>query len=588
MSENNKRVLLHIKFLLDNDQVEPTVNGVITGSSFRCATHTAPDGRVTVSGTVSHRIHRMRASGKVFRYWQIQQAFSLLRTKADLVVLRVRNDVSGRRHNNAPLFSADHLFSGNERRLGGLLRRLGQAPLAPLLPYESVRVVGGSELQGVEWGGIEAQMTPIIQNLNNEVLRLIGDLPLAEERFPLLKTISPYGLAHSGGVHYLDAEDYKTVAEAVFGKTRYRKPLAREIQRLTETMHSNRERHSRDMSVLNWFRLFRGLVPIDWITESMRRTETNHPILLTSAELVQARALFRRVPQPVLGRILAEPVAQNVRIIKDTVHGLGNIRMQLRNLDLLPELIKARGQRRIRGARGLETLVRSIPVTQVENRSLARSNQTINVLSSEAYALYEMQSYNRQITQLEGRDLPAATWELWKDPEFRKTADEFLIEHRRELMTAEQRRREEQAKRYRQERLAREQARAAWAVRTTEKLDGVRLGEYRLVVARNSDTLTRWGSQLNNCIAGYEHKLGFDVFVGVLDGDGRVRLNIEINHENGIMQFLGTNNRDAFEALGEDSAQQVLDALTYTGIPVDEYAIGLEQLTLPARDTVAV
>ncbi|MFF8917497.1 PcfJ domain-containing protein [Streptomyces sp. NPDC015032] len=585
MSENSERVLLHVKIL--NDGIEPTAEGVRTGASLRVVVRTAPDGRVTVSGSVSHRVHRMRASGKVFRYWQTVRAFSLLRTKAGLVVLRKLDNASRQ-------IRTQHLFAGGEHQLEQLLHVLGdQTLLEPIRPHEwdplgqDVRVVEGPVFEDHGWSGIQAQISLILQDLRGEALRLIGDLPVAEERFPLLKEVLPRRLGHSGLMHFLDAEDYKTVAENVFGKTRYRKPLAREIQRLVERMLARPDwRSSHNMSVLNWFRLFRGLVPIDWIIESMRRTETNHYIALKPAECVQARALFRRVPQPILGRILAEPVAQSVRIIGDTVRDLGNADVQLRDLDLLPELIKARGQRRIRGAQDLETLVRSMPQVWVESRSLARSNQAISTVINEANALREMHSYNAQIGRLEDSDLPVATWELWKDPAFREDAEEFLVEHRRELMTAEQLEREARAERYCQERLSREKKRAAWAADVAEKLDGMRIGEHRLVVARDADTLARWGSQLNNCIAGYADELGMDVFVAVVDDSGRARLNIEINHKDGVVQFLGTNNRDAVKELEKGSAQLVFDAITDIGIPVYEYALGLQQLTLPVRDAV--
>ncbi|WP_326742796.1 PcfJ domain-containing protein [Streptomyces sp. NBC_01768] len=590
MSENGERVLLHVKLL--NHRIYPTFEGVRTGASLRVVARTAPDGRVTVSGSVSHRVHRMRASGKVFRYWQTVQGFSLLRTKAGLVALRVLA-------NDSQKNCTQHLFAGGEYQLAQLLRELGeQALLNPIRPHEwdplyhDVRVVQGPIFEDHGWSGIQAQMSLLLQDLQGEALRLLGDLPVTGERFPLLREVSARRLGHSGLMHFLDAEDYKAVAENVFGKTRYRKPLAREIQRLAEHMLARPDwRSSHDMSVLNWFRLFRGLVPIDWIIESMRRTENNHFIPLTPAEFVQARALFRRVPRPILGRILAQPIAQSVRIIRDTVRDLGDARVQLRDLDLLPELIKARGQRRIRGARDLETLVRSMPVARVDSRSLARSNQAISAVIDEANTLREMQSYNAQIARLPGRDLPVASWELWKDPQFRQAADEFLVEHRRELMTAEQREREARAERHRQERLSREKKRAAWAADVAEKLDGMRVDEFQLVVARDADTLARWGVQLNNCIAGYASMLGLDVFVAVIDdqGDsaGRVRLNIEINHEMGIMQFLGTNNRDAVKELEKGSAQRVLDAITGNGIPVHQHALGLQQLALPGRDAVA-
>ncbi|WP_433855182.1 PcfJ domain-containing protein [Streptomyces kronopolitis] len=590
MSGNRERVLLHVKYL--NDQIQPTLEGAHTGASLRVVARTASDGRVTVSGSASYRVHQMRASGKIFRHWQTMQAFSLLRTKADLVVLRVLEKKPSRRN------STQHLFAGGEQQFQQLLHKLGEQTLLSPIRHQRVmygtteqdiRFVEGPAFESHNLDEIQAQMTTILRDLQSEILRLVGDLPVADERFPLLKEISFQALSHSGQMHFLDATDYRAVAMNAFSKTQYRKPLAREVQRLAECMLASRERRvSRDLSVLNWFRLFRGLVPIDWIIESMRRTRTNHYVILGPSELVQARALFRRVPQPILGRILSEPVAQNLRIIKDTVRVLGSAHVQLRDLDLLPKLIKARGQRRIRGARDLETLVRAMPERRVEKRWVTRSNQAVNTMLEEARELSAMHSYNEQIGRLADRGLTAATWELWKDPEFRQDAEEFLVEHRRELMTAEQREYEAQAERRRQERISREKKRAAWAAGVTAKLDGLRVDGFRLGVAKDPDTLARWGSQLNNCIAGYADELGLDVFVGVLDTEGHVRLNIEINHEVGICQFLGTNNRDAVKELTQDAAQRVLDAITEHSIAVYEYAIGLQQLALPEQKTVTV
>ncbi|MFF3697412.1 PcfJ domain-containing protein [Streptomyces sp. NPDC002221] len=581
MSENTERVLLHVKFL--NDRIEPTIESVRTGTSLRVVARTALDGRVTVAGSVSHRVHRMRASGKVSRHWQTVRAFSLFRTQAGLVVLRVL-DKAIRKN------STQHLFVGGEHLLAQLLRELGEQTLLEAVCRDAwdtldqnVRAVEGPAFEGP---GMRAQMCLLLQDLQGEALRLIGDLPVASERFPLLKQISARGLGHSGQMYFLDATAYKAVAENVFGKSRYRRPLAREIERLAEHTLPRLDRPDdlfHDMSVLNWFRLFRGLVPIDWIVDSMRGTVNYTGMVLSPAELVQARALFLRVAQPILGRILAEPMPQSTRIIKDTVKNLGNRDITWRDLNLLPDLIKARGQRRIRGAQDLETLVRSMPVIRVESRSYARSNRAVGIVIHEVDALHMMHSYNEQIARLESLELPRATWELWNDPEFRKSADEFLAEHRRELMTAQQRAYEARVARDRQRRLSVEKERAAWAADVAARLDGLRVGEYRLVVAHDPETLARWGCQLNNCIASYALELGLDVFVAVVDDSGRVRLNIEINHEVGVVQFLGTNNRDAVKELEEASAQRVLDAITGIGLPVSEDALGLRHLARPAQ-----
>lgn len=62
---------------------------------------------------------------------------------------------------------------------------------------------------------------------------------------------------------------------------------------------------------------------------------------------------------------------------------------------------------------------------------------------------------------------------------------------------------------------------------------------------------------------------------------GKVRLNIQITRHEGIVQFLGSNNRDAVKGLAVDEAQALLDALIRQGITVNAHALGVRGLRLP-------
>ncbi|WP_143847282.1 hypothetical protein [Nocardiopsis sp. JB363] len=101
----DERVLLHIKYFDDAAAAEPDLDGVTSGASLRIAARTNADGRVSVVGSVTHHVHRLRGSGKTFRYWRREAGFSLLRTQRDLVVLRIF-DTGGRRSSPAPSFAA--------------------------------------------------------------------------------------------------------------------------------------------------------------------------------------------------------------------------------------------------------------------------------------------------------------------------------------------------------------------------------------------------------------------------------------------------------------------------------------------------
>ncbi|MFC4048322.1 hypothetical protein ACFOY4_01390 [Actinomadura syzygii] len=552
-----EHVLIHIKYLDDEAAARPTLQGVVSGASLRVVARETADGRVKVSGSVSHRIHRLRASGKAFRYWDRKIAVSLARTKQDLVILRTLT--------KPKKVTTQHLFDDGPSQIESMMDSLQHYFLLPMGVVQH-------RLRFVE--GPAHGFLPALAGLVEEIGRRIGDLPPVAERFPLLTSANRLALALSGHLFFLDAHDYRRVAENVFGKTRYRRPLTREIERLTSTAGSRG--HSGDFRILNWFRLFRGLVPIDWIIESMRAAPQNAFVPFTANELVEARRLLRRVPRPILRRILAEPLQQATHIVRDIAREIGTPELRRRDLDLLPELIAARGQKRIRGAQDLETLVRSMPEVRLMSAAFARSERAALAMAREDRERQEMDHYNQAAEHLDGA--PAATWELWRDPVFRDDAASLLADRRRELMDARERERAEREEKHRQERLARETERAAWAAATADRLDGLAVDDLRIVVARDADTLAYWGSALSNCIGAYSGELGLDVFAAVVDGTGRVRLNVQIQHGDGITQFLGAFNRDALRELGEQ-AHTVLSAFVDAGAPLGAHALGVTGLT---------
>ncbi|MFG1857490.1 hypothetical protein ACGFJT_37035 [Actinomadura geliboluensis] len=559
MTDAAEQILLHIKYLNDEAAAQPPLNGIVSGASLRVVARESADGRVRVSGSVSHRIHRRRASGKTFRYWDRKVAISLARTKQDLVVFRTLS-TRPKRATTLHLFDDDGP-SVIKALVAGLQHDL-------LLPSRGI----ASELRYVERPA-HREVEVALVDLGDEVNRRIGDLPSVSERFPLLTSANRFALALYGHSFFLDAHDYRRVSENVFGKTRYRKPLAREIERLTGA--ASAQDCGDDFRILHWFRLFRGLVPIDWIIESMRATPAAISVTFKADELVEARRLLRRVPKPILRRILAEPTQQAMRIIQDTAREIGTPELRRRDLDLLPGLIAARGQKRIRGAQDLEALVRSMPRAQLMSASYGRSCRAVEAVIRESVEVQEMNHYNELAQHLD--DVPTATWAQWQDPEFRNDAAWLLADYRRELMDAQALEAAEQEEQRRQQRLARDARRAAWATATAQRIDGLTVCDMKIIVARDANTLACWGATLNNCIGTYANRLGLDVLAAVVDGDGQVRLNVQIEHGHGITQFLGTNNRSAITEMGKQ-AQTVLDALVDAGVSLAAHALGVEGL----------
>ena len=555
MHERAEHTVLYIKYVSDAlaEQGASSIEGVTSGISLRILARTEADGRTSVAASLYKRVHRMRASGKVFHYWTSEVLTSLARTKKDLLVLRSIDRRSGRS-------TSEHVFDPEE--LDHWIY-----PLSAQLQEWMRRNQQARRLEGPAPEEVADAIVKAIEDIHEHM----GDLPTWAERFPLLP-VRPNRPAYQY-LPYLDARDEAQVAKNLFGIRSYRRPLAREVQRL-------------DIGTLSWFALFRGLVPIEWIIEAMAATKTVKPLSgqrqhsHISRHRRGIRAILRLTPQPVLRRILKEPLGQAQRTLVDaadsTAHQLG----VTRDLGLLPDIIAARGQRRIRNSRDLEQLVRGLP--QIERLHNPRIRSTQRTMQNEIYSLHEMERYNREVQLLPAGTAAVASWELWRDDAFRQQALSLLEERRLELMTARERERREQHEARRLERIAKQAQRHQWAIETTALLDGhVIAPGMRLVVARDAATLTQWGAALNNCIGGYARDLELDVFLAVCDAAGDVRLNLQITQAHGVEQILGKNNRDAVRELG-DAAQQVVDGLTGLGIPFQDEALGTRGLRVPA------
>jgi hypothetical protein len=558
MSERTEHVLLFIKYVDDAlaEQGVASVQGATSGMSLRILARTLPDGRTSVAVSLYSRVHRMRASGKASHYWTSEKLTSMARTKKDLVVLRKIDRRTGKS-------TTRHVFS--ETAVESWIHGLSWTLHSWMRSNPQARRLEGPEPEGVG-NAVDQAITAIREH--------IGELPNWNDRFPLLKDNRLDLLPAPAYLPYLDAHDHAQVAKNLFGVRAYRRPLVREVERL-------------DISIVSWFALFRGLVPVDWLIDAMRNMKTagGSSLMgqswLTSLQQRGIRSILRRTPQPVLRRILKEPVHQARRTLADAADCTAHRLAVTRDLDLLPEIIAARGQRRVRGSRDLEHLVRDLPAIERWHDPRGRTAQ--RVIQAEIYALQEMEHYNREIRLLPEGTAQVADWDLWKDEAFRVQALGLIEDRRRELMAARDRERYEREEARRLERITRQAQRHQWALQTAALLDGREAAPgLSLVVARDAETLSRWGAMLNNCIGGYAGELELDVFAAVCEADGRVRLNLQITQSHGVEQILGKNNRDAVRELGE-AAQQVVDGLGAMEVCFHSKALGMDGLRLPQR-----
>lgn len=156
-------------------------------------------------------------------------------------------------------------------------------------------------------------------------------------------------------------------------------------------------------------------------------------------------------------------------------------------------------------------------------------------------------------------------------------------------MDDRQRRYNEMIEARRAKKLIRNAERHTWAVTTEALIADLDVAPGLMIeIARSAETLSMWGSLMNNCIGGYSSELGLDVLAAVVNKNtGTVILNLQITQEEGVVQFLGKNNRGALKAgLSHATAQQIVDSLIAAGVPFDPGALGISGLRIePAPPT---
>lgn len=234
--------LLHLKYVSDVLARQPADEGTMTGASLLVRTKTLADGRRAVTASVSERVHARRASGKIYRRWSPVYALSVRRTKQDLVVARQFSH-SDRRVSVRHLFSAegvdqelrfitDHfrqlmLDTGRHTAYGP--RRDDERVLRPL---EGPTLGEIHEFRGTEIGRLDR----LIADAGAAARARIGEIAAFTERFPLLAERFANAPAATY-MPYLDAQNPARVAKNLFGRSRYRRPLGRQVAALGPGPH---------------------------------------------------------------------------------------------------------------------------------------------------------------------------------------------------------------------------------------------------------------------------------------------------------------------------------------------------------------
>lgn len=422
--------------------------------------------------------------------------------------------------------------------------------------------------------------------IGRRIVDVIGPAPIAAQRFPLLASADGEGFATTlddvlaAPAMYqdpwLDCVDAAQVAKKLFGARHYRKPLAQEVARVNN--------HS-----LTWYSLFRGLVPPEWIIDALRAipdTGAPRPRELSIRRYRSVRAVLIRTPQPVLRRMLKEPLVPMAMALDDTGKEIAEDLVNLRSLTDVQAAVAATKQRHIRGSSDLHELVLQLPIEPHNIRLNSRSRASTAVIERERNLEASFWQLNRQRVQDGAAPLE---WEQWqalpgaeREDMLRPVRQWEAEQQRRQRAQLDQARRQqlEAEELARRRRIAADTQRAAWAAATTAKIEQAgTLGGLEVVVASNARQLREWARTMHNCIGRYERELGLDVLLGLFR-DGRLVANAEINSRDGVVQLLGRYNQDFETAkdLGVDLGRQVLSDLQAIGVPASPHGWGLASL----------
>lgn len=594
IDHTSRSTLAHVK-LIDHQKLDlgrrNSIGGEIAGISLRVSLTTDRHGRPGATVVMSHKIGRMRASGKGFEYWKNQSSVSIKRTADDLVVARVFHETNANKHRTSHIFLGTdlmhvlfHIINTGADEIDRISDH--NDDLRDHLMNENVQIVLDTGFEDyIADGGSRASRSRLNTFLLEGIMAHLGELPSWDERFPMLRSDSKQSVRRTRPADYLmflDAQDPSDVARRLFGKRAYIKPLGRAVAGALEV---------NEISMLRWFSLYRGLVPIEAIVSaiesevaavdmSSRMRDFNRSMQLPkSSTLRNVRALLRRLPAPVLRRLLSEPYSDSLRSLGDAGASIGDALITMRDINLIGELVTLRGQKNLRGARDVEDLIRRAP--QVDAHAYARGKKPVLVKEEEQYQ--QMSHYNNQM-QLVGRR--RVTWQDWKDPEFQKNAEIELTAMRNQVRAARDREYARQQEERRQQQLIINAERHQWALAKAGEIAALTIEGYDVVVASDPEELSRWGATMKNCIGdsmmGYKAALELDIFVAISEkSSGQMMVNMHITQE-GIQQMLGKRNRDLDEVLDSATAQRMVDAFTAIDIRSSRRTLGLRNLLTPA------
>ncbi|KXO95820.1 hypothetical protein AXK56_16555 [Tsukamurella pulmonis] len=337
-------------------------------------------GRKAVARKVSEKIHLRRASGRECVFWRTLHQRTITRTAAGMVVETTTTGGYSRTSTSLRLFATD--------------------------TADAVQVVRGSLGAGRDYLATGGQVTSVRRRLENT----IGPAPIITERFPLLASNDSSGFATTlstiatASAHiqdpWLDSIDAAQVARKLYGARNYRRPMAREVARL-------------DPYTLSWYAVFRGLVPPDWIVDALRRVPDDHPSPqgLSSTQVKSLRALLVRTPQPVLRRLLKEPLGPLSMAMRDTADLMRSFAVRFRGDDDIARLLALAGQRNIRSSTDLHNLVMTVPSNpELLLRNTARAAATGKVMAMERELRYLLDRLNECRVE---EDLELVEWQTW-------------------------------------------------------------------------------------------------------------------------------------------------------------------------------
>lgn len=244
------------------------------------------------------------------------------------------------------------------------------------------------------------------------------------------------------------ADDLRGFLDASFGKTRYRRDLARSVAQANP-------------NAIAFARAFRGLVPIDWIVDFLRRNngqEREH------RGMVDIRPVIRRL-DPRSYRDLLRNTEMNMRTLISLEDSIRSYHIQ-HNIDVVNDL-------RIRQIGELHDL--AYPGRQHRQQA-----------GGGAFLVREPIVYTPPSPP---KNEPITLGDLGK------------------------------------------------------KLDGAMIGEHRVVLPKDTDTLREWGNYMHNCIGGYAYRATANtdaIYGGIYHGETLVA-NFEINDKT-LTQLLGKYN----------------------------------------------